>query len=177
MAALIKSRLDAIPGMTQDSLGEQLGVSQGMVSHWVDGRSAVTAKRARALANALGIDDPALISVDYREIVGPVSASVGTSEESLALRLDTSTILKIVETFEVVQEMYKDEGRVYDIEAEPERFYEAMTTYDQLPEGQTLSEFVKLSKQVHWISPQGATSYGRGKEVPAKGTIGRKVGK
>ena len=71
MAALMKSVIAKSQGaLTQESVGAAVGVTQGQVSHWTDGRLPVPAKRAPALAAALGIDDPARISVAYRDTFG-----------------------------------------------------------------------------------------------------------
>jgi len=55
-------------GKTQEQVGSDVGVSQGMVWQWANKKLAVPARRARALARAVGVADPADISVDYRNL-------------------------------------------------------------------------------------------------------------
>lgn len=41
-----------LPHVTQASLAQRLGVSQGAVSHWLNGRSTITAERAKEIEAA-----------------------------------------------------------------------------------------------------------------------------
>lgn len=68
MAAVMKAAIAANPDLTEESVGAQVGVSQGQISHWTGGRLPVPSGRAIKLASALGIDDPSSISVAYREL-------------------------------------------------------------------------------------------------------------
>ncbi len=56
-------------GKTQQSIGEEVGVSQGMIWQWANRTTPVPADRARALATAVGIDDPGLISIEWRATI------------------------------------------------------------------------------------------------------------
>lgn len=81
MARLMKGCIANSGGaLTQESVGAAVGVSQGQISHWTDGRLPVPVKRAPALAAALGIDDPARISVAYRQAFGAASGESGWPE-------------------------------------------------------------------------------------------------
>lgn len=68
IAARLRDTIKSRDDLTEESVGDAVGVSQGQVSHWTGGRLPVPAKRASALASALGIDDPGKISVAYREL-------------------------------------------------------------------------------------------------------------
>lgn len=69
-AARLSSAL-AASSESQESVGAKVGVTQGMVWQWANGRLPVPAKRAAALAAALGIEDPGVISPAWRQIASP----------------------------------------------------------------------------------------------------------
>lgn len=73
-------------GKTQEEIGTALGVSQGMIWQWAKGRRPVPATRAQALAAAVGIEDPALISAAYRVVAAsiPSSNTTGSQAETFA---------------------------------------------------------------------------------------------
>lgn len=54
-------------GHSQQEIAEQVGVTPGMVSHWVKARAAIPAIRAVKVAQAVGAD-PEEISADYAEL-------------------------------------------------------------------------------------------------------------
>lgn len=56
------------PALTEEIVGAHVGVTQGQISHWTGARLPVPAGRAAALAEALGIRDPAEISLQYRAV-------------------------------------------------------------------------------------------------------------
>lgn len=68
MAARMKAIIASSREITEESVADAVGVTQGQVSHWTGGRLPVPAKRAQALAAALGIADPGEISLAYRDI-------------------------------------------------------------------------------------------------------------
>lgn len=68
IAKRLKAIIAADPNLTEESVGVQVGVSQGQVSHWTGGRLPVPAARAAALAKAVGIENPGEISLAYRRI-------------------------------------------------------------------------------------------------------------
>lgn len=74
MAERMKSIIAKDPNLTEESVGVQMGVTQGQISHWTGGRLPVPAKRALKLATILGIDDPSEISLAYRELAGRMSS-------------------------------------------------------------------------------------------------------
>ncbi|MBN8887554.1 MAG: hypothetical protein J0I77_17655 [Rudaea sp.] len=67
MAATIKAAVERST-KSQEAIGVEVGVTQGSIWQWMEGKEPVSAKRAPALAAALGIDDPAKISSAYREL-------------------------------------------------------------------------------------------------------------
>ena len=69
MAAKMKAAIAGDRDRTEDGAALAAGVTQGQVSHWTNGRLAVPAKRAPALAGYLGLK-PEDISVAYRELMG-----------------------------------------------------------------------------------------------------------
>lgn len=72
MAARMKAIIASTRDMTEESVADAVGVTQGQISHWTGGRLPVPARRAPALASALGIADPGEISLAYRAIAKPV---------------------------------------------------------------------------------------------------------
>jgi hypothetical protein len=71
IAKRLKSIIASNPDLTEEAVGVHVGVSQGMVSHWTGGRNPVPARRAAKLAEALGIEYPGEISLEYRQINPP----------------------------------------------------------------------------------------------------------
>lgn len=67
-AKVISEALDASE-RSQEDVAADVGVSQGQIAHWKNGRLPVPAKRAAPLAKALGVADPATISVEFAESV------------------------------------------------------------------------------------------------------------
>lgn len=82
MADRMKAVFEANPQLTQEAVGAAVGVTQGTVWQWIRGEMPVSAKRAPALAEALGIQDPAEISIAYRDI----APSHGTSRPEFVAR-------------------------------------------------------------------------------------------
>jgi hypothetical protein len=109
MAARLKAAIAAIPGMTEESLGAELGVSQGAVSHWTGARLPVPAKRAPKLALLLGFDDPGEISTAYRAVVA-MAAEPSAPSHSHHARLDPEIVSSAQQA---LAEMYKANGRTY----------------------------------------------------------------
>lgn len=60
---------------TEEQVGAEINVSQGQVSHWTGKRLPVPASRAAPLARAVGIGDPAEISVAYRKIASAAGSA------------------------------------------------------------------------------------------------------
>jgi phage repressor protein C with HTH and peptisase S24 domain len=56
-------------GKTHEQLGEDIGVTAGMIHQWSKPLRAISAKRAPAAALAVGIDDPSCISVAYAQLM------------------------------------------------------------------------------------------------------------
>jgi len=93
MADRMKAIFESNPSLTQEAVGVAAGVTQGTVWQWIEGRLPVSAKRAAALAQALGIEDPREISVAYRDIGGPGEALPAYDKESHAPRFDLDSIV------------------------------------------------------------------------------------
>lgn len=70
-AAAVLSSAIAASGESQEAIGAKVGVTQGMVWQWANGRLPVPAKRAATLAAAVGVDDPGSISPAWRQIASP----------------------------------------------------------------------------------------------------------
>lgn len=68
-AARVFAEAVAASGKSHEQLGAEVGVSAGMIYQWAKPLRAISAKRAPAAALAVGIDDPATISVAYAEIM------------------------------------------------------------------------------------------------------------
>lgn len=82
MAALMRSIIASTPDLTEEKVAIEVGVTQGQVSHWTGGRLPVPARRAAKLAQALGIHEPAQISIAYREIAPRHSARPSAIKET-----------------------------------------------------------------------------------------------
>lgn len=61
----------------QDEIAQEIGVTQGAVWQWADGKIPISAKRALAAARAVG-GDPAQISVAWRESHAAPPAGLST---------------------------------------------------------------------------------------------------
>ncbi len=68
IAAMIKAKIASDPNLTEEIVGNAVGVTQGQISHWSGARLPVPAKRAAALAKALGFDDPGILSPAFRKL-------------------------------------------------------------------------------------------------------------
>lgn len=90
IAERLKARIREI-GMTEEKLGELVGVSQGQVSHWTGKRLPVPAARAAKLAVALGFNDPGEISLAYRDAYHGAPGKSAPSTHSQSARLDPRT--------------------------------------------------------------------------------------
>jgi DNA-binding transcriptional regulator YdaS (Cro superfamily) len=74
-AAAFRRHLEA-SDRPQDEIAQEIGVTQGAVWQWADGKIPISAKRAVAAAKAVGAD-PAEISVAWREARGSGNLSTG----------------------------------------------------------------------------------------------------
>jgi transcriptional regulator with XRE-family HTH domain len=120
MADRMKAIVESMPDLTQDSIGNAVGVSQGQVWQWLDGRLQVSAKRAPALAQALGIKDPSEISVAYREMVRPQPVE---NKASHSPRLDAKILAA---THRALREIHAETSDLpYNLEDDPEHFLQA----------------------------------------------------
>jgi len=146
IAARLKAAIASIPGMTEERLGVDVGVSQGAVSHWTGARLPVPAIRARAVADALGIADPAEISVAFREVTRSKVA-----EEAPHYRthpaLDPS---KIAETITALRIIFARRGAVYEIASaeDAEIFAAAYAIRELMPEEVDQEELVEQMARV-----------------------------
>lgn len=88
IAARIKAAIANIPGLTEELVGTALGVTQGQISHWSNGRLRVPADRAADLARVLDIADPGELSIAFRKLqaqgVREPMATYGTPPDVLA---------------------------------------------------------------------------------------------
>lgn len=66
-AAALAEAVTASP-LSQEAIAASMGVTQGMIWQWANGRLPVPAHRAVALADAIGVD-PSIISVAYRAFI------------------------------------------------------------------------------------------------------------
>lgn len=98
-SALIEKTIKA-SGKSQDAIADEVGVTQGTIWQWMSGMP-VSAKRAPALAKAIGISDPARISVAYSQIAAHKTG------ESQGARLDVAKLAHLIEEVEGAVEMSK----------------------------------------------------------------------
>lgn len=101
IAAFIKATIANTPGLTEEIVGNAVGVTQGQISHWSGGRLRVPAERAPALAQALGVDDPGRLSLPFRKLqahgVREQPAPYGTRDEEIsALRRELDAVRALV---------------------------------------------------------------------------------
>lgn len=173
MADRMKAIIASTPGLTEESVGAFVGVSQGQVSHWTNKRLPVSTKRAPKLAEALGITDPAEISVAYRDTFGS-GRPVSSGGESQPVRLDPE---RVVELVTVMTERWWKSKRVFNLRNldAANQFAEAYAAYVQMKEQPTPRNVVEFSI-ILGKGPQGASSHERGADVPTKGTVKRNVG-
>lgn len=67
-------------GLTQEAFGQEVSASQALVWKWMNGRERVSLDKAAPVAHALGFDDPAQISLQYRENAQRFGASAGVQD-------------------------------------------------------------------------------------------------
>lgn len=101
MAARIKAAIKSTPDLTQEKVAIAMGVSQGQVSHWSDGRLPVPPARAPKLASILGFADGSEISVAYRDLQIKSAQAEGAPPQPLdvevsRLRLEVDTLRAIL---------------------------------------------------------------------------------
>lgn len=162
IAARLKAAIAAIPGMTEERLGAEIGVSQGAVSHWTGARLPVPAIRAPAVAAVLGIADPSEISVAYRGVVQfKVSEDAPTYKVRAAL--DPT---KIAETVTALRIVFARRGVVYDITspADAEIFTAAYAIRELMPMDVDQNDLVE---QVAKIVPIRGNDVGRNDDSKA----------
>jgi DNA-binding transcriptional regulator YdaS (Cro superfamily) len=165
MAARIKAAIAGIPGMTEERIGGELGVSQSAVSHWTGARLPVPARRAAPLAAVLGIADPGEISVAYQELVAGGAAA--PQSQSQPMRLDPE---RMAELATVLDERWKHVPGGFDLRNEDHaaHFVHCYGLYVNMKERPTPENVVRFSAALS--TPQGASKDERSKNVPAQGT-------
>lgn len=84
-AQFIEAQLQALQ-LSHSDVAEKVGVSVGMVWQWASGKTAVSAKKARPLADVLGCE-PWQVSQAFEEIMGQVSAQMNPHAVCRALKL------------------------------------------------------------------------------------------
>lgn len=72
--ALLKSAQIREPGLTQDSLADEMGVTQGTLSHWLAGRTVIPDKRLVWLGTRLGFD-PCRVRPELSDYLKPQNQS------------------------------------------------------------------------------------------------------
>lgn len=85
--------LAACDTRTQEAIADEIGVTQGTIWQWAEGRIPVSAKRAQAAAKVVG-GDPSAISVAFRDLNLPSPkverpATARTKSHSATPDLDT----------------------------------------------------------------------------------------
>lgn len=174
IAARLKAAIAADQDMTEERLGEIVGVSQGQISHWTNARHPVPAKRARALAAALGFDDPGEVSEAFRALNVPASPDQGTGSQPARLDPDM-----LAETAKAIRLWYERRGEVYSIEDDPARFMLVYEKREKLPAVPTPDNLVEFGVELAEIlSDRGEDrKHGRSKGMPTIGGARRDVGK
>lgn len=162
MASRLKAAIATIPGMTEERLGAEVGVSQGAVSHWTGARLPVPAIRARAVANALGIADPTEISVAYRAVTRSKVAEDASPYRTHSI-LDPT---KIAETVTALRIVFARRGAVYEISspADAEIFTAAYAIRELLPDGVDQDDLVE---EVARVVPIRGNEVGRSENSKA----------
>lgn len=144
IAAKLKARIREIPGMTEEKVGAEVGVSQGQVSHWTGGRLPVPAIRAAKLASVLGFDDPGDISIAYRDAYQGEAGRTAAPSHSHSARLDPR-IFRLVAR--AMQDAHKELGRAYNVADSADLFvelYERVRTH-----GLTTADVVWLATRLN----------------------------
>jgi transcriptional regulator with XRE-family HTH domain len=192
MADRMKAIIANSDELTEESVAAAVGVTQGQVSHWTGARNPVSARRAPALAAALGIEDPSEISVAYREIAehrpsdfvvtrqGQV-IQVIDSKQSHAPRFDAKILAA---THRALRELHEaaETGAPYNLESDPEHFLQAYELRAKLSQV-SAADLVQIFKAAglgmnHGVAEDGRSGDGR-TGVPNEGThtgaVARKV--
>jgi hypothetical protein len=163
MAAAMKAAIAAIPGMTEERLGVEVGVSQGAISHWTGGRLPVPAIRAPKVAASLGFADPAQISVAYRNVTGFKVAEDAPIYRVRAMHLDPT---KIAETVTALRIVFARRGAVYEIASPPdaEIFIQAYAIRELMPKNIKQDDLIE---RVASIVPIRGKDIGRSDDIQA----------
>lgn len=182
MADRMKAIFEANPNLTQEAVGAAVGVTQGTVWQWIRGEMPVSAKRAPALAEALGIEDPSEISVAYRDISGAPSTStqVHVLKASHASRFNPRILAA---THKALRELYDEElHSSFNIEEEPEQFllaYELHSALDKKAPGADPVEIFRAAGLARGVGAAANARFGDGRVgVPDEGAhSGKMAGK
>lgn len=166
MADRMKAIIESTPGLTQESVGASVGVSQGQVWQWLEGRLPVSAKRAPALAEALGIQDPAEISVAYREISG-TSFSRPKVVDLLASHPQRFDVKILVATHRALRELHESQfDSPYNLEDDPVHFLQAYELRAKLSQVSP-ADLVEIFRASGLGTDEGATGDGRSRDGTA----------
>lgn len=166
---LLKDRLDIAmrdASVIAADLARACGIKPASVSDWITGKTK-TIKGANLLAAArlLGVT-PEWLSTGR----GP---RIAQGSDSQLVRLDAEML---ADTAWVMRTAYADVGRVFDMEAEPERFLQAYLARTKLVDIQSPDNVAAfLFTAAKLVSPQGASDE-RIDEVPTPGTGETDVG-
>ena len=151
-------------------LARSVGLSYSGLSDLESGKAKSTTKLHR-LASALDV------SADYLETGREVSRMAAPSAEptSRTLNVDYATLS---ETAQTLHERFGDAAMVCDlIERNPALFMRAYELYaDYTKDNRTPEQERALAMKLADLTPQGAHKNERGTQVPAEGTVERRVG-
>lgn len=84
-------------GRTHEDVAAEVDVSPGMVHQWAKPLRAISLRRAPAVAAAVGIEDPATISVAFREWVAHARGGMPPGPDAhAAARIDPSLLARCI---------------------------------------------------------------------------------
>jgi transcriptional regulator with XRE-family HTH domain len=153
-------------GIERKDLARDVGLSYSGLSDLESGKAKNTTKLHR-LAARLSVD---VIYLETGKESSKASMS-GQETHSQTLRLNPDMI---AETHRALRELYKENGRVFSIEEEPERFVQVYEIRAGMSEKPSQDEWITFGRKLIVLPRQGATNDGRGDGVPTQGAATRK---
>lgn len=132
---------------TQTEIGFALGITQGAVSQYLAGTIPMNYVTLALFCQQLGIADPAEIRTDLPEQQLMVREDSGIyALPSQPQRLAPETLRA---THELLRGSYADQGKVYDLEAEPDLFAIVYERLDRLAGAPPkLAELVSIGRAI-----------------------------
>lgn len=139
--------------LSQEDIGQELGVTQGLIWQWANGRLPVPARRARALAKALGCQ-PEEISAAWKNLAWTKGGKTAAEEEKSISIEERITILESeARQYRVAITALADLCSSFSQTAEPSLADRIQAIGLPLEQKEFLQKLIDFSKDSHALSP------------------------